>query len=105
MGFMLIIFAGILDVIANLCLKKSQGFTNRFWGFGAIAIVLIAFYLLFLALGYVELAVAYAMWGAVGILGTIIGGRIFFNERFNYLGYIGVVLVVCAVALLKFGTY
>ena len=58
--------------------EKTQGFTNRFWGFGAIAIVLIAFYLLFLALEYVELAVAYAMWGAVGILGTIIGGRIYF---------------------------
>ena len=105
MGFMLIIFAGMLDVIANLCLKKSQGFTNKIYGIGAIAIVLVAFYLLFLALEYVELAAAYSIWGAIGILGTIIGGRIFFNERFNYLGYIGVVLVVCAVALLKFGTY
>ena len=32
MGFMLIIFAGMLDVIANLCLKKSQGFTNKIYG-------------------------------------------------------------------------
>lgn len=34
MGFMLIIFAGILDVIANLCLKKPKALQI---GFGDLA--------------------------------------------------------------------
>ncbi|WP_407381544.1 SMR family transporter, partial [Helicobacter sp.] len=47
-----------------------------------------------------ELAVAYSSWGAIGIIGTIAGGRILFGERLNAIGYVGVVLVIAAVGLL-----
>ena len=48
-----------------------------------------AFYLLMLALDSMELAVAYSSWGAIGIIGTIAGGRILFGERLNAIGYVG----------------
>jgi len=103
MGLLLVCLAGILDVLANLLLKKSAGFRNVGYGLLAIAIVLVAFYLLSLAINYLDLVVAYASWGAIGIIGTIAGGRILFNERLNRVGYVGAAFVLCAVVLLNLG--
>ena len=46
------------------------------------------------------LSVAYSTWGAIGIIGTIFGGYVFFKEKLDFLGYIGVAMVVCGVILL-----
>jgi len=48
-----------------------------------------------------SLSVAYSAWGVVGIVGTSLGGYIFFKERLGIIGYIGMVMVVCAVVLLN----
>ncbi|GAD19293.1 efflux protein [Helicobacter fennelliae] len=103
MGFVLVALAALIDVIANLLLKQSNGFQKKLYGISAIFLVLLAFYLLRLALKHMPLAVAYSSWGAIGIIGTLIGGRILFGERLNAIGYIGVVCVLCAVVLLKMG--
>lgn len=100
LGFFLVCVAAVLDVIANLLLKASNGFSKISYGIGAVAVVIAAFYLLMLALDSMELAVAYSSWGAIGIIGTITGGRILFNEQLNNIGYTGVVLVIAAVGLL-----
>ena len=47
------------------------------------------------------LSVAYSTWGAVGIVGTSIGGYVLFKERLGIVGYIGMAMVVCAVVLLN----
>lgn len=99
-GFFLVCAAAVLDVVANLLLKASNGFSKLGYGLGAVGVVIGAFYLLMLALDSMELAVAYSSWGAIGIIGTIAGGRILFGERLNAIGYVGVVLVIAAVGLL-----
>lgn len=95
-----VLVAGVLDVIANLLLKKSQGFKHKLLGISSILIVLCAFISLSFALKKIPLSIAYSIWGAVGIIGTIIGGRIFFEERLNALGYLGVVCVIASIVLL-----
>ena len=100
LGFFLVCAAAVLDVVANLLLKASNGFSKLGYGLGAVGVVIGAFYLLMLALDSMELAVAYSSWGAIGIIGTIAGGRILFGERLNAIGYVGVVLVIAAVGLL-----
>ena len=100
LGFAFVCIAAVLDVVANLLLKASNGFSKLGYGLGAVGVVIGAFYLLMLALDSMELAVAYSSWGAIGIIGTIAGGRILFGERLNAIGYVGVVLVIAAVGLL-----
>uniref|UniRef100_UPI00388D0F4D SMR family transporter n=1 Tax=Helicobacter sp. TaxID=218 RepID=UPI00388D0F4D len=81
LGFAFVCIAAVLDVVANLLLKASNGFSKLGYGLGAVGVVIGAFYLLMLALDSMELAVAYSSWGAIGIIGTIAGGRILFGER------------------------
>ncbi|WP_026943461.1 DMT family transporter [Helicobacter rodentium] len=96
-----VVISAVLDVIANLFLKKSNAFTHKGYTIGCILMVWAAFSVLIFALEDMPLSVAYSTWGAVGIVGTSIGGYVFFKERLGIVGYIGMAMVVCAVVLLN----
>lgn len=100
--FIIIVISALIDVVANLLLKKSDGFKHKIYGISAVLLVIIAFILLSFTLKYIELSVAYSTWGAIGIIGTCLGGYIFYKEKLNYIGIIGVIIVVCAVILLNY---
>lgn len=98
----IIFLSALLDIFANLLLKKSQGFKFKQYGLLAIFFVILAFILLSISLNYVPLSIAYSTWGAIGIIGTCIGGWIFYNERLNSIGIIGVIMTIIAVVLLNY---
>ena len=100
--FIIITISALIDVVANLLLKKSDGFKYKIYGISAILLVIVAFVLLSFTLKYVELSIAYSTWGAVGIIGTTLGGYIFYKEKLNYVGILGVVIIVVAVILLNY---
>ncbi|NWN84260.1 MAG: ligand-binding protein SH3 [Halomonas sp.] len=98
---LMVVGAAALDVVANLLLTLSDGFRRRSWGVLAIVLVLGAFTLLAQAVKHMDLAVAYATWGALGILGTALGGRWWFKQRLNALGWSGILVVISAVVVIK----
>ncbi|RDU62424.1 SMR family transporter [Helicobacter sp. MIT 14-3879] len=99
----IIIFSALLDISANLLLKKSNGFRNKKYGILAIILACIAFCLLSFSLKYIELSIAYSTWGAIGILGTCIGGYVFYKEKLNYIGIFGIIITICSVIILNLG--
>lgn len=102
MNFILIVISGVLDIFANLALQKSNGFRNVWWGLIALVLVGIAFLLLAIAIDNgMSLPIAYTLWGAIGILGSVFGAYYFFKQKLKPIGYMGVILVVIAVALLQ----
>ena len=104
MGFACIVLSGILDVFANLALQKSNGFRNIKWGFLALVLVDGAILLLSAAISWYDivLPVAYTLWGAIGVLGSVAGGYYFFGQSLKSIGYIGIILIITAVGLLNF---
>ena len=102
-AFLLIAFSGLLDVFANLALAKSNGFKNLKWGILALLLVDSVFLFLAFALDLgMEIPVAYTLWGAIGILGTVVGGYYYFAQKLKPIGFVGIVLVLIAVYLLHF---
>lgn len=100
--FLIIVISALLDVAGNLLLKKSNGFRNKIFGFGAIFLVIMAFILLSFTLKHIPLSVAYSTWGAIGILGTCLGGYILYNEKLNAIGILGIIIIIFAVILLHY---
>ena len=84
-----------------MALAQSNGFQQRRWGFTAIGLVLAAFTMLAQAVKGMDLAMAYASWGAIGIFGTAVGGALFFKQRLKPIGWVGIAIVIAAVIVMK----
>lgn len=93
--------SALIDIAANMMVAKSQGFSRLGWGLGAIALVWIAFALLGQAVKSMDLSIAYAMWGAIGITGTAVFGRMLFGHRLRPIGWLGIALIAVAVGVLS----
>ncbi|GLP97917.1 SMR family transporter [Paraferrimonas sedimenticola] len=100
-AFGFVVLAALLDIAANMALTQSHGFTRKRWGFSAIFLVLAAFTLLAQAVKTMDLAIAYASWGAIGILGTALGGYVFFKQKLKPIGWLGIFTVIAAVIVMK----
>ena len=100
--FVIVLGAALIDIGANMAINRSVGFRYKRWGFLGILLVLMAFTLLSEAVsgGKIDLAVAYATWGAIGILGTALGGLLIFRERLKPIGWAGMMVMALAVVML-----
>ncbi|WP_110955403.1 SMR family transporter [Anaerosinus massiliensis] len=100
-GILFLTVSIVLDVIANLFLKKSDGFKNKSWGFGAVLLIIIAFIALSQAVKTMELSIAYALWGASGLLLTTGLDVVFYGVKLKSAGVVGLVCMVTGIVLLK----
>ncbi len=98
---LLVLAAALLDIIANLLLAKSNGFKRKFVGFTALFFVAVAFWFLSIAVKELDLAVAYALWGCFGILGTSLSGWALLGQRMHKSAFLGIALLMCGIVLLR----
>ena len=94
-------FAIVLEILANVLLKFSDGFRRKLYGLMSIAAVLGAFSALSQAVKGIDLSVAYALWGGFGIAATIAAGWVLFGQRLNHKGWAGLLLLVVGMVLIK----
>ena len=100
-SFLIIIVAAGLDIVANLLIKRSDGFKKKHFGVPALILVCVAFTLLARVTPVIGLAVAYITWGAFAILGTVIAARILFRQRLNSVGWLGILMIFTSIVLLN----
>ena len=91
----------VLEVLANLLLKYSDGFRRKGLGFASILSVLAAFTAWAQAVQDIELSLAYAIWGGFGILATVAMGWALFGQRLAGRGWLGLALLLVGMSLLK----
>lgn len=91
----------VLEIIANVFLKFSDGFRRKLYGILSLVAVLAAFSALSQAVKGIDLSVAYALWGGFGIVATLAAGWILFGQRLNHKGWIGVVLLLAGMVMIK----
>lgn len=80
MAWLYLAIAGIFEVTWAVGLKYSAGFT-RFWPtVWTVAALLASFVMLAVALRWIPLGTAYAVWTGIGAAGTAILGMYLFAE-------------------------
>jgi quaternary ammonium compound-resistance protein SugE len=80
MAWLLLILGGCFEIGFTTCLRFVDGFRNLPWTLGFLASVTLSMGLLEIASRTIAMGTAYAVWGGIGALGTVIVGIAFFGE-------------------------
>lgn len=101
MAWILLIIAGIFEVVWAFSMKQSEGFT-RLWP-TAITIVamIVSFALLSWAMRTLPLGTAYTIWTGIGAVGAFVVGIAFLGESMNPARIIAALLIVSGLVLMK----
>ncbi|WP_408894965.1 DMT family transporter [Paenibacillus taichungensis] len=100
-GYFALAIAIIAEVFGTTMLKLSDGFTNLLPSIGLVVGMALSFYFLTMCLKTIPLSTAYAIWAGVGTAITALLGVILWNDPFNMLSGIGLILVIGGVVLLN----
>lgn len=104
MTWFFLLLAGLLEIIWAVGLKYTAGFT-RLWPSLVTAVAfLCSIALLGLALRTLPLGTAYAIWTAIGAVGTVIIGMVLFNEPVSVARVACVAMIVTGIIGLKLTT-
>ena len=99
---MLLIFAGLLEIVWAIGMKYSEGFTKLVPSVITIAVMALSMGLLSFASRNLPLGTAYAVWTGIGAVGTAVAGIILFNEPKEFSRLFCIFLIVLGIAGLKF---
>ncbi|MBD8497211.1 DMT family transporter [Paenibacillus arenosi] len=101
MPYVLLLFSIVFEVFGSFMLKLSNGFTRALPVTGVIVGYGLCFYLLSNVLQFLPLGPVYATWSGLGTILTVLVGVLFFKERINRTGVIGIVLLITGLVLLN----
>jgi quaternary ammonium compound-resistance protein SugE len=100
--WVLILFAGLMEVVWAMGLKYSDGFTRPLASAVTVAGILVSLYCLSLGMRQIPVGTAYAVWVGIGAVGTAIAAVILFAEPVNALRVGGIALIIAGIITLKF---
>ncbi len=101
MNWLLLIVAGLLEVVWAVGLKHTEGFTRLLPSLLTLGAMGASFYLLSLALRTLPLGTAYAVWVGIGAVGTALVGIMLLRESVNPLKLISLTLVILGIVGLR----
>ena len=101
MAWFWLILGGAFEVGFTTSLRFVEGFKNVPWTIAFLVSVAISMGLLELASRSIPMGTAYAVWGGIGAIGTVVVGMIWFNEPTTTIRLLLILAIVGAIAGLK----
>ncbi|HCM61458.1 MAG: quaternary ammonium compound efflux SMR transporter SugE [Morganella sp. (in: enterobacteria)] len=101
MPWILLITAGLFEVVWAFTMKQSEGFTKLGPSVITIIAMLISFGLLAAAMRALPLGTAYTIWTGIGAIGAFIVGITVLGEPANMMRILAGVLIVSGLVLMK----
>jgi quaternary ammonium compound-resistance protein SugE len=98
MSWLLLLIAGLLEVVWAIGLKYTEGFTRLWPSVGTGAAMVASVVLLGLAMRTLPVGTAYAVWTGIGAVGTVILGIVLFAEPATAARLGCVALIVAGIA-------
>lgn len=93
MAWFYLILAIGLEVGATTLLKLSDGFSKPFFGFVSLVLYGFCFYFLAIAFKYIPVGIAYAIWGALGMV-CILGIGMLLGQKPDFPAILGICLII-----------
>lgn len=101
MAWVILISAGIFEVIWAYFMKQSAGFTRLAPSVITIVTMIISFALLSYAMRSLPLGTAYTIWTGIGAVGSFVVGIIVLGEAANPMRVIAAGLIIAGLILMK----
>ena len=101
MAWFFLILGGMFEVGFTTALRFVEGFRNIPWTLAFLASVTLSMGLLEYAARTIPMGTAYAVWGGIGAIGTVVVGMIWFNEPTTTIRLLLILAIVAAIAGLK----
>jgi len=100
-AWMLLIVAGLFEVVWAVGLKYTQGFTRFFPSVVTLTAMIASMLLLSRAIQKIPVGTGYAVWTGVGAVGTALVGIIVLGEPKTVLRLLSIALIVVGIVGLK----
>ena len=96
-----LVIGGMFEVGFTTSLRFVDGFRNLPWTLAFLVSVAISMALLELASRTIPMGTAYAVWGGIGAVGTVLVGILWFQEPSSLVRIMLIFAIVAAIAALK----
>jgi quaternary ammonium compound-resistance protein SugE len=101
MAWFWLILGGLFEVGFTTSLRYVEGFRNVPWTLTFLVSVAISMALLELASRNIPMGTAYAVWGGIGAVGTVMVGMAYFDEPTTTVRLLLILGIVGCIAALK----
>lgn len=101
MAWIILLFAGLLEVVWAFAMKAADGFTRLGPSLVTIAGMAASVGLLAWAMRSLPLGTAYAVWTGIGAVGAFVAGIVFLGESMSPLRLGAAGLIIAGLILMK----
>ena len=101
MPWILLVIGGLFEIGFTTALRFVDGFRNLPWTLVFLGSVTVSMGLLEVAARSIPMGTAYAVWGGIGAVGTVIVGMALFDEPTTTIRLLLILAIVAAIAALK----
>ena len=101
MAWVVLIFAGIFEIIWAYSMKLSDDFTKLTPSIITIVFMLLSFGLLAYAMCSLPLGTAYVVWTGIGAIGSFLVGIFILGEPASALRMLAAILIIAGLVLMK----
>ncbi|HET6607419.1 MAG TPA: quaternary ammonium compound efflux SMR transporter SugE [Rhodopila sp.] len=101
MSWLILIVAGLFEVVWAFAMKQSEGFTRLWPSVVTLTAMGISFGLLAWSMRSLPLGTAYTVWTGIGAVGAFVLGIFFLGEAINASRLIAAMLIVSGLLLMN----
>lgn len=101
MAWIVLLVAGLLEVVWAFSMKQSQGFTRLVPSLVTLVAMAASFTLLSWSMRVLPLGTAYTVWTGIGAVGAFVVGIVWLGEPAGALRMLAALMIVGGLALMK----
>jgi len=101
MAWIILVVAGVLEVVWAYFMKESHGFTKLVPSIVTLVAMIASFALLSVSMKALPLGTAYTVWTGIGAVGAFVLGIAILGEPANAMRVLAAVLIVSGLVTMK----